>query len=95
MNDYPTDEELKKIAEWPLKTREDYIGLMEYVASIWKWGAEVKGKHIKTLRLATGGWSGNESIIQALNENYMFGMVCWQLSKRGGLHIYKLGTWAS
>lgn len=92
-DDYPTEEELKKIQEWPLESYADYVALAEYVVSIWHWGhpwAQITGKRVKTLRLATGGWSGNESIIAALDKNIMFGMVCWEMSKRGGLHIYKI-----
>lgn len=43
----------------------------------------------KWLRLATVGWSGNESIISYLEEN-VFSKFFWQMSMRGGLHIYKI-----
>lgn len=42
------------------------------------------------LRLATGGWSGNESIVAALRKNWMAHALCWQFTSRGGLHIYRL-----
>lgn len=41
-------------------------------------------------RFATGGWSGNESILAALEHNFLVAGMCWQLSARGGLHIYEL-----
>lgn len=41
-------------------------------------------------RFATGGWSGNESIINALDGNFLVVGMCWLLSARGGLHIYEV-----
>jgi hypothetical protein len=41
------------------------------------------------LRLATGGWRGNESLISALAQNRLVWMTTWQLSASGGLHIFK------
>jgi hypothetical protein len=92
-DEYPSEETLKKIEEWPLNEREDYAALAEFICSVWHYGepwCKLTGKRVKTLRLATGGWSGNESILAALDKNVMFGMLCWQMSKRGGLHIYKI-----
>jgi len=90
--EYPTQAELRKIKNWKFKKREDYAELMEYVQRLWHWPeyARLTGRRIKTLRLVTGGWSGNESIVAALDSNLLFSMLCWQMSKRGGLHIYKL-----
>jgi hypothetical protein len=92
---YPTEETLKKITEWDW---HDVNGLAEYIVATWHYGEPLAqlsdwrkddiGAEYRELRLATGGWSGNESIIAALNDNTMFGMICWYLSQRGGLHIY-------
>jgi len=43
----------------------------------------------KWLRLATAGWSGNESIVSALERNFSMQMH-WYMSVCGGLIIYKL-----
>jgi hypothetical protein len=86
---YPGEEDIKKIKEWPLKTWQDYRDLANFVMRIWEYPdyATLKGR---TLRLVTGGWSGNESIIGAIERNRNFSLVCWEMSRRGGLHIYKL-----
>lgn len=89
--DYPTHEELERIKHWPIG---DWIGFAEYVCSIWHyghpWARIIKHRDgTRTLRLATGGWSGNESIVSAVDSN-MFGFSCWQKSERGGLHVYKI-----
>lgn len=45
-------------------------------------------RYAKTwIRMATVGWSGNESIITALERN-PFHCFYWFASVRGGLHIY-------
>lgn len=41
------------------------------------------------LRLATGGWSGNESLIAAWKRNRVAWMMTWELSARGGLYIFR------
>ena len=41
----------------------------------------------KLIRLATGGWSGNEEVIAAYKENWMAHALTWRLSAAGGLHI--------
>ena len=40
------------------------------------------------LRLTTGGWSANESLIGAYQRTFGWA-VTWQLSARGGLHMFK------
>jgi hypothetical protein len=39
--------------------------------------------------LATGGWSGNESVISAVQDT-MFHLMFWYSSTRGGLHEYRI-----
>lgn len=94
MSDYPTEGDLKAIRTWELKEREDYIALAKFVCNIWHWPNFAtltwKAKKVDVLRLVTGGWSGNEDIVGALQENQLFGMVCWKKSERGGVHIYEI-----
>ena len=40
-------------------------------------------------RLATGGWSGNESIIDAMMQNPLVKGLTWYMSSIGGLHIFR------
>ncbi len=93
---YPTDETLDAISEWDY---HDFPALMEFVASAWKWdGLENKPSRIEPLfdkqyeddgcwwTGATGGWSGNESLVAALDANMMFSAMCWRASIRGGYH---------
>ena len=94
---YPTDEALERIRV--AEPRE----ALELAERAWHWDgwatrelkpAErdiVSGDGSKQfIRFATGGWSGNESIISALDANWVVTMLCWQMSARGGLHIYEL-----
>lgn len=39
--------------------------------------------------LATGGWSGNECLIGALERNLVVWSFCWRLSAIGGLYILR------
>lgn len=86
---YPTDEELERIKAWPY---EDFAGLLEFVnAQCWWPRPDCGFRRFGDLyELATGGWSGNEEVIDALHRNPMFNALCWQSSHRGGLHVYKL-----
>jgi len=84
---YPDDLELQRIREWSV---EDFTGLMEFVRALWKWndwGWSLKGNKYD---ISTGGWSGNESLISALEGNMMFWMMCWHQSRRGGHYIFIL-----
>ncbi|MFC8797308.1 hypothetical protein ACFT2C_06220 [Promicromonospora sp. NPDC057138] len=39
--------------------------------------------------LATGGWSGNESVISTVQDT-MFHLMFWYSSTRGGLYEYRV-----
>jgi len=41
--------------------------------------------------IVTGGWSGCESVIRAMQKNTAFWSRAWYLSKRGGYHEFDLG----
>jgi hypothetical protein len=97
--DYPTDAALERLATWP---HQDVAGALDFAKAIWHWpdfarheldAHETAILHAapddKFLRLATGGWSGNEEIVRALNCNLMIRALAWRLHARGGLHIYQ------
>ena len=84
---YPDEQELQRIREWSL---EDLAGLLQFVYGIWwasDWGWHQRER---IFRVSTGGWSGNESIIGALQDNQMFWMLCWQESRRGGHYVFEI-----
>lgn len=83
----PSAGELRRIRQWDYEKLPE---LMEYVRGIWwmaDWGFRSRGR---TFRLSTGGWSGNEEIIEALKRNAMFWMMCWRSSRRGGHYVFRL-----
>ena len=88
---YPLEESLDALKDFdPIKqTKADFLKLL---SETWKWWKPecVDGDR---LRLATGGWSGNEETMTALRKNFLFHGLCWQSSHRGGLHIYDLSSW--
>jgi hypothetical protein len=96
---YPTDETLQALETWPY---QDLAGALDFLAAAWHWpefathdisAHEAAVLHAEPgeryLRLATGGWSGNESLIAAIDANRMIHALAWRLSTRGGLHIYE------
>ena len=96
---YPTDAVLEKITNW--SHTDKFVHLMEFVKDIWwqaDWGwqeyntKDYKNRHEITYDISTGGWSGNESIISALQDNRLFWMFCWEQSKRGGHYRFKVLT---
>jgi hypothetical protein len=88
-NGYPAEEELQKIKNWKIETDNDFVDLMHYVELLWSYTYpyfdEEKGMKFS---LSTGGWSGNEDIIRALEENMFFWMFYWQSSERGGHYVF-------
>jgi len=83
---YPDDEDLEKVENWDYK---NFPGLIDYMEEIWSpYGSITREGELVTF--ATGGWSGNESVIGAAEKNLMFRAMCWEKSERGGLDVYSL-----
>jgi len=84
---YPTDETLDAITSWD--AAHDSRGLVEFVAEAWHWPDYfiIDGFHVEA---HTGGWSGNESLISALQDNTVFWLFCWSESRRGGHFVFEL-----
>ena len=84
---YPDDKELHSIESWDMDSGWDR--LMEYCRGL---GWEQYGSFKKVggrYRLATGGWSGNESIIHSLQTNVLFWSMCFESAHHGGLFWFR------
>jgi|ERR1035438_6118477 hypothetical protein len=97
LDQYPTDEELDAIKNWKMTDTNNYCDLMEFVKGLWwmaDWGwheySHPEGGILYTI--STGGWSGNEDIIAALQDNTMFWLMSWQSARRGGHYEFQLKT---
>lgn len=95
---YPTDEELEQIRTWDYR---DPLGLMAFIRPLWedhgRWaedtidddtGLQGRGLYSRYL-ISTLGWSGNESLIEAMQENAMFWTLSWYSSQRGGHYEFR------
>lgn len=102
-SEYPDEDELKRIREWDY---HDFLGMMDFIKGLWwmpsfGWRqAEAKDslmerEDVTRYDLSTGGWSGNESIIDAMQENTMFWMLSWVQSRRGGHYIFEVRKFTS
>lgn len=90
--DYPGDIELARIEHWP---HDDLRGLFEYIAERWKYPEYWHQifdheKGVSRITCSTGGWSGNESLISALQSNLMAWMLAWSELKRGGHYKFEV-----
>ena len=87
---YPTEGFLQSIVDWPWQDGFEELLDHAMVGHIYPeyWGKEKKDGKV-VWHISTGGWSGNESIMTALRENYIFWMVCWVQSRRGGHYIFE------
>lgn len=86
-DNYPAEQTLKAIAEWP---HLDFCGLIEFIAPYFNRYGRIQQDHDGTVALATGGWSGNEDIIYALKQNHVIWAIRWMSSSRGGLNTFEL-----
>lgn len=82
---YPTEETLQFIENY--QDAYNMEQLIKFIINAWHWLDYVKWEP-PLLELHTGGWSGNEMIISALEKsNSLFWSFYWQKSERGG-HYY-------
>lgn len=103
--EYPTDAALQRIREWKVTQEREFRDLLAFVRSIWKyadvgyWSQEEKPMDPDRIthrapyteyRISTGGWSGNESLIDALRDTSLFWSMCWVQSRRGGHYIFEV-----
>jgi hypothetical protein len=95
MSEYPDPEVLEQIAKFPVHIGDGSAKqLLEIVAGEWSYPDYVSEKE-GTWTFATGGWSGNEDLIAALQENTIAWMLLWWASERGGKFTFKVRGEAS
>jgi hypothetical protein len=79
---YPTKSQIQYIIQYDINYNP-VCELLDYIESLWHWTEYFKRtKH--TLSLCTGGWSGNEDIIAALQDNFLFWTMYWDSTHSGG-----------
>lgn len=92
--EYPTDEELEKIENWKIESEKSIRDLISYIVSLWKYAdsgfTQITGNENRDYYLSTGGWSGNEDLIRAMEKNWMFWALTWFYSIRGGHYLFKI-----
>lgn len=89
---YPDEQDLIKIKEWDL-LKQGVDGLLDLVEENTNWAdrqIERTGKRVIRYVYHTGGWSGNEDVIEALRLNFMFWSMYWLKTTRGGHYYFKI-----
>jgi hypothetical protein len=98
---YPSDETLNYIAYWYTHngwTPKEFLQFCEEAFNkhygswtvIEHYSSDFfNDKPFTSLRIATGGWSGNESLVSQM-EKTIFWSVLWRASACGGLYILDL-----
>jgi hypothetical protein len=95
---YPTEAAFKLIREW----KGEHKALLEFVRGLWRypeyfgppmpyvWPRDWKEpiEEGSEYLASTVGWSGNESLIDAMQENTFFWMKCWFATQRGGHYTF-------
>ena len=84
---YPTEEALTKVENWPY---DDVKGWFDFIESIWwaaDWGWTVEGN---VFHISTGGWSGNEDTIEAMQKNWILWNHTWWEHRRGGHYKFTI-----
>lgn len=91
---YPSEETLELIRNWDCNNSKD---IFEFIHQIWMFDMWTETKKYNSLgevtlheyHISTGGWSGNESIIEALQKNFIFWMRYWYQTNKGGHYIFR------
>lgn len=100
---YPTDAALDAIKLWHWTDAKGWFKFIEGLWHLRSWGwseldephkwrklEQYKDKMVHKYHISTAGWSGNESIIRAMQRNEMMWHMNWVQSRRGGHYIFEL-----
>ena len=93
---YPTEAFLERIRNYPIKSHLDCKELLEEeIQPVWYFqdyfSSKPRWSRKSTLYyVSTAGWSGNESIIDALGHNTIFWLFCFLNHHRGGHYVFEV-----
>ena len=104
MSQYPSQFNLKAIQEWDCTTNKGLMELAEFVVGEWYLGEPYgklsrrikdrgclrEGEYYRKLELNTVGWSGNESLIRALTQNWLWWSSCFYSHHTGGHYVFRV-----
>jgi hypothetical protein len=96
--EYPTIEQLDKLKVLA-NDHTNVDEMLDFIKSIWwmaDWGfhtydtiSDITGRSVSKMELHTGGWSGNEDIIETLKQTW-FWRFNWEGSRRGGHYYFEI-----
>lgn len=98
---YPTEHELESYKTWGRDGDFPpcYEALLETVQENWWMGGSLiaseerlnrHGDPVVRFSVSTGGWSGNEDVIGALSQNFLFWSQCFVQRNVGGHFIFEV-----
>lgn len=88
--EYPSEEFLAWVRSYDV-LKEGPCKLIQAIKDEWQWRDLIRWyPKIRTLKISTGGWSGHEDIISALQENSLFFAMYWWATLRGGHYTFKI-----
>lgn len=91
-DNYPDEVSLKAIKEWDV-LKKGVKGLLDLIQENTNWPdrqISITGKRILRFEYHTGGWSGNEDVIDALRQNFLFWSLFWKKSISGGHYYFRI-----
>ncbi len=91
-DNYPDKTSLRQIREWDYLNQgvQGLLNLVKENTNHPDFSFSMIGKRVLHFEYHTGGWSGNEDVIDALRQNWLFWSMFWQKSTRGGHHYFKI-----
>ena len=94
MSDYPDSADIERVKQWTFHEPDSFVKFMEFFRSIGNyWPSDAPfgwTQNGRIYHVSTGGWSGNEEILEAMQDNLTFWMVCWREHRRGGHYVFTL-----
>lgn len=81
---YPTDEELRTIRDWKFSKAHSTGDWLEYVRGVWRYPERAVRVGDGWWYFSTGGWSGNEELIDSMKRNVVGWMSSWEIHRSGG-----------